>query len=340
MKFERLNSAFCFNSKTHSGSQIPCPVLMKGIMGDPYIRVFFSARDKENRSNIFYADFSSNMHLIEVHDKPVLDLGPVGTFNDSGCIASQVVIKDGQEFLLYVGVNSSDKGARYRYEHGLASRPLGSDEKFTPLGNILTRSEKYPIGVSMPFYVEYDFDPSRDPNPNNIKPEECQGRREFLYYIDFTKWEEIEGKWEPSYKIEYVELERNEKDFVFKLKHNHKGPIRPDVHYNDELAYPTESCGRPWVWQDGDCLSMLYSSRSNKYYRENPDYSYEILKSSSSNINLDWWPYDEQCNIVERHAGDKMLCYASLIQVPGGDTFLLFNNDFCSSIQVARLVKG
>lgn len=355
MKFERFNrSILDFNSKTHKGSQIPCPVLMEKEGYGEFIRIFFSARDSQNRSNIFYADFDTSLNLLYVHDELVIDLGLPGTFSSDGVICSQVVIKDQIEYMLYVGICEGNERARYRYEHGLASRPLGSNEKFTPLGNILTRSENNPVGVSMPFYVKYDFDPARDPNPNNIKPEEAQGVREFLFFITFLPWKEQEGeggikKWEPTYKIEFVELDSNEQDFEMKLKYNYRGhptQKRPPVTFNylveDKYESP-ESLGRPWVYQDGDHLTMLYCERAESLYRgECWDRGYKLKSVNSSNLNVNWWGYDEE-NLTDyympRHVGDKMQCYPAFLSVPGGDSFIFFNTDFTSPINAVKVIK-
>src|SRR5262245_29054681 len=74
-------------------------------MADDLIRVFFSARDSENRSRIGYADFDPGYwgRPLRVSTKPALGLGDLGTFDDHGVTTSWVVKIGPRSYHYYTG---------------------------------------------------------------------------------------------------------------------------------------------------------------------------------------------------------------------------------------------
>src|SRR5688572_28583049 len=73
------------NHWMHSHASFPKALLM-----DDRIRVFFTTRDANNRGRIGYFDteIEDPTRVIQVSDKPVLDLGEPGTFDDCGVTPS------------------------------------------------------------------------------------------------------------------------------------------------------------------------------------------------------------------------------------------------------------
>jgi hypothetical protein len=80
---------------------------------DPYVRVYFSGRDRENRSHIGYAilDVARSGQIVEFSREPVLTVGALGCFDDNGVTPSWVVDHGGRRYLYYIGWN---KGATVR----------------------------------------------------------------------------------------------------------------------------------------------------------------------------------------------------------------------------------
>ncbi len=70
-------------------------------------RVFFSGRDDLNRSLIGYmdVDLKDSARILSISEKPVLGLGELGCFDDSGVTPSWVVEHGGRIYLYYIGWN-------------------------------------------------------------------------------------------------------------------------------------------------------------------------------------------------------------------------------------------
>lgn len=74
--------------------------------GDLY-RIYFSGRDGQNRSRIGYVvvDINAPQKILEISEKPVLDLGSLGAFDDNGVSPTWMVNHQGKKYLYYFGWN-------------------------------------------------------------------------------------------------------------------------------------------------------------------------------------------------------------------------------------------
>ncbi|MEO8500517.1 MAG: hypothetical protein ABI565_06345, partial [Vicinamibacteria bacterium] len=74
------------------------------IAGDQF-RVYFSARDAENRSSITFIEFDLNRpnDILREADAPVLAPGDLAMFDDSGASIGCIVPVDGKRYLYYMG---------------------------------------------------------------------------------------------------------------------------------------------------------------------------------------------------------------------------------------------
>lgn len=65
------------------------------VIDDKTLRVYFGVRDKTNHTRTTFVDIDisdiNNLQVIYVHDKPVLDLGKIGTFDDSGANVCSII---------------------------------------------------------------------------------------------------------------------------------------------------------------------------------------------------------------------------------------------------------
>lgn len=82
------------------------------IEGDIY-RIYFSGRDKLNRSLIGYVevDIYNPQKVLKISPSPVLELGSLGAFDDNGVSPTWIVNHHGKKYLYYFGWN---KGASVR----------------------------------------------------------------------------------------------------------------------------------------------------------------------------------------------------------------------------------
>ena len=71
------------------------------IIKDNICKIYFSGRDKNNRSHIGYvlADINNSFKILEYSKEPILTLGSLGCFDDNGVTPSWVVDHDGKKYL-------------------------------------------------------------------------------------------------------------------------------------------------------------------------------------------------------------------------------------------------
>jgi hypothetical protein len=76
-------------------------------IGDDLYRIYFSGRDRLNRSLIGYVEIDINdpQQILELAEKPVLGLGNLGAFDDNGVSPTWLVNHGGQKYLYYFGWN-------------------------------------------------------------------------------------------------------------------------------------------------------------------------------------------------------------------------------------------
>src|SRR6266404_1319215 len=88
-------------SQTHA--QIPSP----DVLPNGRIRIYYSTRDSLNRSltSFIEVDARNPQKVLYVHDKPILDFGKLGCFDDCGVMPSCVVTDGGTKYLYYCGWN-------------------------------------------------------------------------------------------------------------------------------------------------------------------------------------------------------------------------------------------
>src|SRR4051794_15011627 len=85
------------------------------------LRIYYGPRDDAGRTRVSFIEVSAQdpSRLLYVHDRPVLDLGRLGTFDDSGAMPSSIVNVGERKFMLYIGWNQGVT-VPYRNSVGLA----------------------------------------------------------------------------------------------------------------------------------------------------------------------------------------------------------------------------
>jgi hypothetical protein len=103
MKWEKLGLVFCVDKNSdwmHSHAALPTPVRLN----DDVFRVYFSTRDRENRSHGAFVDVDlKTLSIVNLASEPVLSPGSLGLFDDSGVTLS-CFLPDNQVFY-YMGWN-------------------------------------------------------------------------------------------------------------------------------------------------------------------------------------------------------------------------------------------
>jgi len=243
-------------SQTHA--QIPSPDLLP----NGRIRIYYSTRDALNRSLTSFIEVSADnpQEILYEHNKPILGLGDLGCFDDSGVMPSSVVTHDEKKYLFYCGWNTSTT-VRYRNCIGLAISEDGgvTFQRAFP-GPILDRNKDEPHLVVTPHVIVED----------GIWK---------MWYCSCTEWKIINGVTEPQYLIKYAESS----DGIEWRRDN-----RILIPYKDK----NEAIGRPVVVHEDGLYKMWYSYRSIDDYRDNRERSYRIGYAESKD-NVDWVRKDE-----------------------------------------------
>jgi len=118
------------------------------LSGD-YYRIYFSGRDRLNRSSIGYVEVNMNepQSVLHLSEKPVLGLGALGSFDDNGVTPTWIVNHRGRKYMYYLGWN---KGSTVRASEvtGLAiSADGGKTFQRVSRAPILDRTDSEPYTI-------------------------------------------------------------------------------------------------------------------------------------------------------------------------------------------------
>ena len=249
------------------------------------LRVYFGTRDESGRSHTSYIEVEAACpdHILYVHDKPLLSLGRLGTFDDSGIMPSWIVNHGNKKYLYYIGWNLQVT-VPYRLAIGLAVSDDGgkSFHKFSE-GPICDRSLVEPFFNTAPCVL-------------------LEGNTWRMWYVSCTGWESGSECPEPRYHVKYAESS----DGISWRKTG-----RVCVDYDQS----TGAIGRPCVYMEDGVYRMLYSCRGIRDYRTDPAQSYRLGYAESSD-GLKWTRRDEAVGIERSNSGwdSEMIEYCHLYQ--------------------------
>lgn len=281
---------------SHSHAALPSPYIIEG----GTIRIFYATRDEEQRSRITFIDVEERdpSRIKYIHDKPIFELGGMGTFDDRGATPSGLFNINGRNFFYYNGYNIGDL-ARYRIAVGVAEidAEFSLADKLSS-GPVQDRNMDDPCGVATPFVI-YDK----------------RIARYVIFYTSFTHWKTINGDEEPFYRIVRAESEDGLSWFNKSIcidfdSSTDGGIVRPTVIYADERYH------------------MWYSIRSNSGYREDLAASYRIKYAYSAN-GIDWVKSSEAAIEPSTNKGDwdhDMTAYPYVLET-SENTYMFYNGN-------------
>lgn len=271
-----------------SHTQLPVPYIKR----DGTIRIYFTCRT-EGKSRPTFVDIDTqNMKIVNVNEKPLLELGRSGTFDDSGVMASSVIEHDGKVYMYYIGWN---QGVTVCYQNsiGLAiSEDGGTSFKKYSEGPIVGRSMSDPFFVASSCVIK-----SKD--------------RWIMYYLSCTQWIKGASKMEPVYYIKYA-LSNDGINWETGLN-------------NICIDGVDEAIASPCVIKTEEKYLMWYSTRKTLDYRNNRENSYRIGYAESQD-GFNWTRKDSEVGIGVSDAGwdSEMIEYAKVIKQD--DRYIMFYN--------------
>lgn len=310
MQWEKLGRIYCVSkhsdwewTHTHKPTTF--------LIDEHTLRIYFGVRDKQNRTRTTFIDVNpaDPFRILYEHHEPVLDLGPLGAFDDLGANVSCVLRGQSENELLmyYYGWNTSTS-VPARNSIGIArSRDNGMTFDKLYEGPIMDRTRVEPYFTTAPF-VMYENDVYK------------------MWYTSGTRWNIINDKPEISYHIKYAESTNG-----IDWQRDNISCIIPKDDF--------EITARGSVIKNDSIYKMWYSRRSIKDFRSNPDSSYRIGYAESKD-GIVWTRKDDQSGIVLSEKGwdSEMLAYPYVYEY-GSDLFMIYNGNYFggSGFGLARL---
>jgi predicted GH43/DUF377 family glycosyl hydrolase len=274
-------------SQTHA--QAPSAV----DLGDR-IRIYYGTRDARNKSRTSFFEVARDdpTRLLGAHDRPVLDLGKPGTFDEDGVIASHVMAV-GDELWMYYGGVSTGGNVPYRMSIGLA---VSRDGGFS-----FERRFEGPIVDRTP------LEPYMTMAPNVLR--DAGGWT--MWYGSGVKWTQVADKFEPV----YVTMVAHSDDGIT-WRRNGAACIRP--------RFADEANTRPAVLRTRDGYEMWFCHRHSRNYRDGEG-SYRIGYAVSDD-GVAWERLEAKTGLEPSGSGwnASTMAYPNVLNVDGRK--IMFHN--------------
>ncbi len=268
-------------------------------VSESVLRIYFGPRDTQGRTTTTFIEVEADnpAHVLRVHDRPVLGLGALGTFDDSGAMPSCIVNHGGRKYLYYIGWNRGVT-VPYRNSIGLAvSDDGGLTFARVCEGPVVDRTMDEPYFCASPF-VLYDE----------------EERKWKLWYASSTGWTVVHGKPEPLYQIKYAESADG------------RSWIRNNVTCL-EYTFEGEANARPCVRKENGRYRMWYCFRGSVDYRTDKAQSYRLGYAESAD-GIRWERMDSAVGIERAEEGwDSVMMEYPFVYEHRGRKYLLYNGN-------------
>lgn len=271
------------------------------------IRVFISTRSKQdaNKNFISYSSFldvskEDPSKVIYIHDKPILELGSPGTFDEFGIVIAKPVVYNSKVYLYYMGWQRlTSPKAPYQVTLGLAiSEDNGLTFKKVSEGPIMGIDYYDPISIGNVFVIV----------ENGIWK---------MWYTALADWAFGGEKPTPDYNIKYA----YSKDGIFWTKTNQI------IISKDERG----GVATPTIFKYQGKYHMLFGYRPS-YDKNKKVAGYKIGYASSSDLEK-WERDDSKSGIEASESGwdSDMICYPHVVEVNGELVMFYGGNGFGKS---------
>ncbi len=266
--------------RTHAWVPTPDP------LGDGYVRIYFAGRNADNLSQVgaFTIHLDEPHKILDLSPEPLVELGPLGAFDDSAILPAWIV-NDGESKRLYYVAWMQGKRVPFYASIGSA---ISHDD-----GKSFSKVSKAPM------LPRSDIDPFFTAAPC-VHVENGQWR---LWYTANTQWRLVDGAPLPKYHIKYAESDDG-------ITWRRDGIVAIDFKDDSEYAI-----SRPWVVREEGIYRMWYSYRGKSYrigYAESDDGVVWCRMDDKAGIDVS--PSGEDSEMVEyaaviRHQDRRYMFY-------------------------------
>ncbi len=291
-KWKKLNILFNVgntNDWAISHAMMPC-IYQKD---EHNFSIFFSARDSYNQARPASVNLDmSNFTFSNTSKIPLLELGDIGAFDDSGIMPTCLVNVNHKLYMYYNGWTLGKKIPFWSFNSVAISKDNGeSFNKKFKYPNVLYRNEVDTFSTFAPFVLKIDNDWR-------------------MWYVSCTKWTYDNNVPKHYYHIKYAHS-KNGIDWI------REGKICID--FKSTLEY---AIARPMVIYENKLYKMWYS------YRASPQIeTYRIGYATSTN-GVDWIRKDEEVGIDVSESGwdSEMICYSYIFDYKD-NRYMLYNGN-------------
>jgi hypothetical protein len=258
-------------------------------IGGNLYRVYFAGRNRDNLSQTGYftIDITKPHVILDVSERPVVELGPLGTFDDSAVVPTGVVTHRGQKWLYYTGWMQG-KRVPYYASVGLAISDDG--------GRTFRKYSRAPL-------FDRDEVDAYMTGSAYVLVEDGTWR---MWYFSNTGWVQNGSDPQPYYHIRYAESSDG-------IRWRRDGTVCID--FKDENEY---AIARPWVLRDEHGYRMWYSCRGTTYrigYAESADGVTWTRRDADAGIDVSATGWDSE-----------MIEYACVFE-HDGVAYMLYNGN-------------
>ena len=276
-----------------SHAQIPTPLIK-----DDVLRVYFAGRPRPDMSMTSYVDFDRNdlSKIVYVHDRPILDLGKRGMFDEHGVMPAHAIDRGNGLILLYYSGWQRAVDILYNNYTGLAVSEDGGDTfKRYFEGPILDRTTHELYSATSPYVMEHEG-------------------KWHAWYCSGTNWHEIDGKLEHTYDMKHA---ISDDGYVW-----HQ-PNEVAIKQKNEF----EAHCMPAIIKRGDIFYMWYSYRGSKGFRQGTGDAYRLGLAKSKDLK-NWERIDDKAGIELSDSGfdSEMIAYPCIFEMDG-KTIMFYNGN-------------
>lgn len=275
-------------NKTHG--QVP----VVDSISNETLRIYYASRDKNGKSRTSFIEVDSDnpKKVKYIHKNPILELGSIGSFDDSGIMPSSIINVGKLKYLYYIGWTTRGS-VPFSNSIGLAiSKDGGKSFQKRFAGPIIGVGPNEPYFTGTCYVIKY--------------------KDKFLaYYLSCIGWKKINNNKEPFYDIKIASS-------VDGLKWI---PINKTAIslVKDEGGIASAS-----VLNINDKFCMWFSVRGGIDYRDNPLSSYKIGYAESVD-GIKWERKESNIIPLSKNGWDsKMLAYPNVIKKD--DSLKMFYN--------------
>ena len=255
-------------------------------LGGDLFRIYFYGRDSQNRSRPGYIEVNIDQpeKILHITENPVLELGPLGAFDDSGVMPSWIVDHNDKKYMYYVGWNQGVTVPFLTFTGLAISNDDGQNFKRFSRAPILDRNAIDPYLAHTPCVI-------------------IENRTWRMWYSSGVRWEIEDGQPKHYYHIKYAESKDG-------INWERKGIICIDFKSKDEYAI-----ARPCVLKEDGLYKMWYSYRGKSYrigYAESRDGIIWQRKDEEAGIDVSESGWDSEMAayaFVFQHKANKYMLY-------------------------------